>query len=242
MTLIFTHLMLVSYYHHACLDIMPISHTLFQWVNYQILNSTSWTVQIEFPSPFNQSLSSLNFLSLDLFIIDCLPGGVYTSVLMWSLIPIAFAVINQFICEVRVMHLKFKLARSNENEEEGDGSRNASASMFNGFGMDNFIDDEQKLKNRIKHVRNSHFFAFLVLIFTLLPPVLRKQFTMLDCFRYHDQTLLRIDTSIDCDSDQYHVFRVFDIMAILVYLTIPMYWMWLLFMNKAVLNPPAAEE
>jgi hypothetical protein len=79
-------------------------------------------------------------------------------------------------------------------------------------------------------------------VFTLLPPVARKQFVALDCFRLQDQMLLRVDTNVDCNSSGYQFFRSLDVLMILLYMYIPLHWIKLLYRQRSVLNPPSTDE
>jgi hypothetical protein len=48
---------------------------------------------------------------------------------------------------------------------------------------------------------------------------------------------VRIDTSVDCDSQDFRAFRVVDILFIAVYLSIPLIWLALLLAQRDILNP-----
>jgi hypothetical protein len=197
------------------------THTLHRlkskWVNYQIIDSISWTLAIEFPSPFSKFVDSLHFLSFDLYIIDCLPGGYLVSVLLWSLVPIALIIMNYFICEMRILHKTFDFT------------------------------NKQYFKHRLaqnlkKEIKNEHFSFVLLLMFTLLPPVVRRQFIALYCFDLQGEQYLKIDSSIDCNSSSYQLFVIFDVLGIIIYMSIPLIWATLLYRQRMVLNPPMTDE
>jgi hypothetical protein len=200
-----------------------------KWANYQILDSITFTLEVKFPSPLLQFLDSLHIISFDLFIIDCLPGGYITSVFLWTMIPIGISLFNLFLCQVRIWRLmrssEFKELRRLGNQKINDGG-----------------ESEMKLDTMKKKITNEHFGFFLLLIFTLLPPVVRRQFIALNCFNYNDHSLLRIDTSVDCKSPEYKLFRMFDIFVIILFMTLPLYWAFLLQLQKNILNPPATDE
>jgi hypothetical protein len=77
----------------------------------------------------------------------------------------------------------------------------------------------------------------LLLGYLVLPPVSLKQLQALDCVVIAGKSYLRIDTSIDCDSDAYAAFMLVDGLFITVYLSIPLVWMLLLYANRGRLNP-----
>ncbi len=53
-------------------------HTSMQvvWVSYQIIQSTSWNLNIQFPAPYSSLLRILAIFSLDFFNVDCFSGQV----------------------------------------------------------------------------------------------------------------------------------------------------------------------
>lgn len=77
----------------------------------------------------------------------------------------------------------------------------------------------------------------LLLGYLVLPPVSLKQFQALDCVTVAERCYLRIDTSIDCDSDQFKAFVLVDVIFIAVYLSIPLVWLVLLSKYRERLNP-----
>jgi hypothetical protein len=64
-----------------------------------------------------------------------------------------------------------------------------------------------------------------------------KQLQGLDCITVAQKRYLRIDTSIDCDSDEYHTFLVLDALLIVAYLTTPIVWLVVLVSHRRALNP-----
>jgi hypothetical protein len=80
----------------------------------------------------------------------------------------------------------------------------------------------------------------LLLGFLALPPVSLKLLQALDCVTVADKRYLRIDTSIDCDSAQFRLFTIVDVLFIFLYLSIPLVWLVLLALHRKRLNPASA--
>jgi len=69
-------------------------------------------------------------------------------------------------------------------------------------------------------------FAALFLSSLMLPPVSRKLLSSLNCvyFPHSNESLLSDDTSISCNSDSYARFKVFAVMILVIYLSVPLVW------------------
>jgi hypothetical protein len=80
-------------------------------------------------------------------------------------------------------------------------------------------------------------YQLLLLGYLVLPSVSLKQLQALDCVQVAGRSYLRIDTSIDCDSDEFKVFRVVDGLFIAAYLATPLVWLALLLAQRRGLNP-----
>jgi hypothetical protein len=79
------------------------------------------------------------------------------------------------------------------------------------------------------------------LSYLVLPPVAGKQLKALDCFTFSQtdgSSRLRLDTDIDCDSETHHLFVVIDSLLIVIYLSIPIIWLVLLYRQRDCLWPP----
>jgi len=74
------------------------------WANYQIVQSVSWSLDVSFPSPFKDMLSLLSFFSFDFLNPDCNfeESNHFTAVYLWTLAPIAFAVLLIVINSIRM--------------------------------------------------------------------------------------------------------------------------------------------
>jgi hypothetical protein len=88
-------------------------------------------------------------------------------------------------------------------------------------------------------IKVQHVWAFLLLTYVVLPPVAQKQLQSLDCIPfYHDgSSFLRVDTIINCRSDDYLGFRNIVITFICIYQTIPLLWFIVLYRKRKKLNP-----
>lgn len=87
-------------------------------------------------------------------------------------------------------------------------------------------------------LKAAHGTYWIVLSYLVVPPVSLKLFQTLDCVTIAEKRYLRIDTSINCDSESYKAFEVVDILLTLLYLSIPLTWLILLWRRRARLNPP----
>jgi nitrate reductase NapE component len=183
-------------------------------------------LEFSFPTPFTEYLNAIHIFSFDFFIIDCIPGGYLRSVLVWSIVPLALCLLNEIVCKLRVLYV---------SSSSSSSSSASSSAIHQG-------EEAMKQSETIKSIQNKHFSYFILLMFTLLPPVVRRQFVGLYCFNLEGMRYLKIDTSIDCDSSEYMAFMLFDILAICLYMAVPLYWALLLRRHIIILNPPATDE
>jgi len=72
---------------------------------YQITSSVAWTSETEFPQPFAKMLQVMSIFSLDFLDLSCVQNAsVFTTVIVWSLFPVAlevFCLILYFIRRAR---------------------------------------------------------------------------------------------------------------------------------------------
>jgi hypothetical protein len=59
---------------------------------------------------------------------------------------------------------------------------------------------------------------------------------------YDQRSYLRVDTKVDCESAQHELFVKFDLIVIVIYLTIPFIWILALYRVKGLLNPVGVVE
>jgi hypothetical protein len=183
------------------------------WVTFQIVMSTSWNLDIKYPSPFSELLGALSVLSLDFLALECFEGNVdnryFVTVYLWSAIPIILATMIILVMMARLIEVRYRMGYS------------------------------WRLSNQTTIVLNQHTWMLLLLSYLVLPPVAMKQLQSLDCIPFpHDHSAyLRSDTGIDCQSDEYEYFKSVVTFLIIVYQSIPIIWMVLLYRQRAALDP-----
>ena len=188
------------------------------WVTYQIVISCSWSLDIRYPFPFSHLLGLLSFFTLDFLAVECFQEGdvatrYFTTVYLWSAIPLLVGLCIVIIGALRVVMLGLLLKLQGLR----DGFRRRAQ----------------------QDVCNQHVWLLLLLSYLTLPPVAMKQFQSLDCIPFgHDgSSHLRVDTAIDCNSADYHRFRSICVCFIAVYQLVPVTWTWLLCCQRHELNP-----
>ena len=192
------------------------------WVTYQIVISCSWSLDIRYPFPFSHFLGLLSFFTLDFLAVECFQDDdvadrYFTTVYLWSAIPLMLA---SLIVVVGAARLAFLWALPESSNLRGS-----------------------KRKMR-EHLLNQHVWLLLLLSYMTLPPVAMKQFQSLDCipFGHDDSRYLRVDTAIDCNSDEYKRFRAICACFIVIYQLVPVVWMSLLFRQRHHLNPSPSTQ
>ena len=95
-----------------------------------------------------------------------------------------------------------------------------------------------------KRIVSQHTFALLLLTYFVLPPVSATLFEALDCdiLIHSEASFLRADTSIDCNSSKYAIFRVIVCLFLLLYQSLPIGWYVLLRRHRQFLDPPGWTE
>mmetsp|Transcript_39830 Transcript_39830/g.51340 ORF Transcript_39830/g.51340 Transcript_39830/m.51340 type:complete len:288 (-) Transcript_39830:384-1247(-) len=155
-------------------------------------------------------LSLLSVLSLDMLSLECFQtesdSRFYTTVYLWSFIPI---VVSFMIVIIGLIRLMFA------------------------FSIE-----------KVLSIINLHAWLLLLLSYLVLPPVTMKQLQGLDCipFKHNGSSYLRVDTSVDCNSDAYLVFKIIDILCFTIYQFIPVIWMLLLYRQRSTLHVPSGTE
>ena len=89
-----------------------------------------------------------------------------------------------------------------------------------------------------------HMFAFLATVSLFLPACSQAQFEALDCVTLaNDDRWLRKDTAVDCKSDSYRrTFRPIVIVLIMVFQSLPLIYIALLYSVRERLNPKMANK
>lgn len=222
------------------------------WVTYQILMSVSWNLDVKFPNPFDQMLGSMTIFSLDFLTLECLQHGnastrYFDLVYMWSSIPIVFLVIIMLTCFCRLAYSFLRQQQAStyyadeDDEDDEDDDDDETTEPKNG----NLVHHSYHKRKRSQIV-NQHFSMALLLTYLVLPAVANKQLQSLDCISFSKEgiSFLRIDSKINCYSSEYKTFRSVLFVFIIVYQSIPILWMFLLFLNRNSLdrNMPSHNE
>jgi len=182
---------------------------------YQIIQSVTLSMEVAYPKVFSVSLTWLNFLTLDTPGLECSGVGVYGRVYFASISPMVMAAITLVIAQIRIMQVKQqKLNMTNT-------------------------------KKGIDKINAQHAWFLLFLSYLVVPPVTGKQLKALDCFPFSatdGSQRLRLDTNIDCESDSHNQFIIVDCLLLLIYLSIPMIWLVLLYRQRDSLWPPGISD
>jgi hypothetical protein len=65
------------------------------WGTYQIVQSVTWSLDVEFPAPFTTMMGGLSVFSLDFLSLECAfqKSDMFVSVYLWSAAPVVVAVL-----------------------------------------------------------------------------------------------------------------------------------------------------
>ncbi len=163
-------------------------------------------------------LGLMSIFSLDFLALECFQEGVnnkyFTTVLLWCTMPILLA-----FCILAIGALRVAVKQLLE--------RNA-----------------QDTTAATSRIANQHAFFLLLLSYLILPPVSNKQLQALDCvpLDYNGMHILRSDSAIDCGSPKYLRFRAVVILFIMLYQSIPICWLLLLYRERRSLNPSTSNH
>jgi hypothetical protein len=160
------------------------------------------------------SIFSFDFLALDC--INVKFKAYYAKVYMWCLLPLVMAV-------VIVLFGVGRIRRRFTFEDLNKGWRSTSSTMASSYA---------------KRVINQHTWLLLLLSYLVLPAVTNKQLQVFDCIKLRSgERYLRIDTSINCQDEEYYKFRSVVIMFIALYQLIPITWFIILYKHREALMP-----
>jgi len=219
---------------------------------YQIIQSVTYSMEVEYPKIFSMSLKWLSFLALDLPGLECSGMSIYDRVYFASLSPMILAFIIVLIGKLRIIKLKndnkILQENNNNNNDENENVQNEKIRKAKNTPINK--KQKQKLsplqmKNEIDKINSFHAWSLLFLSYLVLPPVTGKQLKALDCFPFSNtdhRNLLRLDTSVDCDSIKHQYFEIIDSLLIIIYLSIPIIWLLLLYQNRHKLWPIGVYE
>jgi hypothetical protein len=170
----------------------------------------------QYPDPFGKVLAYMSFFSLDFLSIECFANAdaeqrYYQTVILYSVAPLLGALAIVASCGLRLCLTAVLNPRA--------GVKGANA------------------------IKSQHLWLFLLLTYVVLPPVAMKQLQALDCLEFpHDGSkLLRVDTSVDCNSAAYQSFKQTTLVFVAIYQLIPMVWLRLLWARKEQLNPKVSQ-
>ena len=207
------------------------------WSTYQVVQSVAWNLSVSFPAPFSNLIDFLSLFSFDFLSLECMwkDSDHFTSVLLWSIIPIILAAVNLLVCACRRVLLlmpRRDLAASTTYSSSW-GVKFATLLLDELKGQSGVLPSDE----RGKVLTRQHTFWLLMLSYLVLPPTTRKQFQSLDCEAVTDGSYLRVDTSVSCTSTRFKSFAVADGLFIFIYLSIPLLWLLMLCRNRERLNP-----
>jgi len=178
---------------------------------------------------------------MDFLSMDCLLASYYTGVYTASLFPAFLAAIVWVTYGLRVgmekaAVLAARVGRQSRRRSAALAKAKARDDVESDSDSDDDDDDDEGDSGSGEHaavlrrIRAEHMRAFLLLIYVFVPPVSQQQFVGLDCVVLADgQSYLRADTSVDCNSSGYKQFVVVDACLIVVYQSLPLLYILLLF-------------
>lgn len=176
---------------------------------FQIVQSVSYSIEVVFPSPFQDMLQSLSLFSVDVGGSSCWGLDLYDSVYLASTVPLFLgAIITLVLCG------RLPAARNDDSRRK---------------------------------IQAQHSWLLLLLSFLVLPPVSLVQLRALDCIHLEPSpgltySVIRSDTSMDCESASHQDFVAADSVLIALYLLAPVVWLGLLLRHKHHLNPSGVAD
>jgi hypothetical protein len=199
------------------------------WSTYQIVNTIAWNLAVTFPEPFAGLLRALSFFQLDFLSLDCLRSGTnfFDRVYAVTFVPVVVAAAIAATYAARSSYAKGHAAarvwrwaarqRSMLSRwlahlaglPSGAPSAAAAAAFLP------VASPEQ-----LEAIDNQHATAFLLLSYLVLPTCSLIQFEGLNCRTLgatSGASFLRVDSSVDCHSKSYALFRAADCFFIFVY-------------------------
>ena len=182
------------------------------WSTYQIVQSITWNIEIALPKPFSTMENFLSLFSFDFLSPDCLTGGSShsKSVYIWTALPVVLTVLNWVL---------YKLRRVLRNAEIGAPGGNVQAQILQATSR--------------RNLKRTHIYWFLMGTYLCVPSVTRAQFQAIDCLKLPGAgRYLRVDTSVNCETDAFTQFAVLDSIFLVVYISIPILWLSLLWRKR----------
>jgi hypothetical protein len=96
--------------------------------------------------------------------------------------------------------------------------------------------------HQVESMKNKHISAILLVSYMVLPPVLSQLLQVFDCIKISQHYYLRSDTAVSCESDEYLSFRNVVIVFFMMYQSIPLTLLLLLYNKRTSLNPPTSNH
>jgi hypothetical protein len=169
-------------------------------------------------------LAMMSLFSFDILPLECFDlkfKAYYINVYLWCVLPLMVGLVIVFCGLLRLL-IKFPL-------------HDLKIVVLSLEGRDNHLFPMSK---HIFAVINQHTWLLLLLSYLVLPAVTNKQLQVFDCIKLRSgERYLRVDTSINCQDQEYYEFRSVVIMFIALYQLIPITWFLILYRNKAALVP-----
>lgn len=179
------------------------------------------------------SVFSLDFLALECLDLPLYIHPYYLQVYLWCILPIVVAIIIVMRAASKILSTDYcsivwtQWRGGGRIASEEDSSHSSSVSVR-----------RNETISLVKSIVSQHSWLLLFLSYIVLPVVSNKQLQIFDCIELEsDKTYLRVDTSIDCRSEEYYSFRTAVSAFIVVYQLIPIIWMVLLYQNIEALTP-----
>jgi hypothetical protein len=220
------------------------------WGSYQIIESVSWSLDVVFPYPYSRLVSILSVFSFDFVPIDCILGNRsnhFAYVYIWSTGPFVIIVIilASYLFQKSKLYAQRRLQINNNNDNKANSNfdSNSNSNDSNIKKKKNHhnaareqIDEDIFNRRKVKLLR-IHSYIALLFSFVILPPVSRVQFQALDCVTVAHRQYLRVDTSVSCQSANYKAFRIVDLILIVIYLSMPLFWVTILYQLRHHIDP-----
>jgi len=183
------------------------------YVTFQIVCSSSFTLDVKFPNVFSDYLEFLDVVTFDMFgtlNLGCMKLAIPTYlayILISSLVPIALVAVVWAVYGLRLAFAKRLTRRQRED------------------------------------ILSQHMGMMWTITYLVLPTVSQIQFRGLNCVRVSGKMYLRVDTSIECSTTgAYPMLLAFTLPLIFLYQSIPIVWAYLLYTNRERLNPPMEDK
>lgn len=181
-------------------------------------------------------MRALSFLTFDFLTLECLSHGgsntstYYATVYLWCLVPLGIVGIIIVIGMIR--YQIYAASVNNEflshlltNMSMFSSSTSSSRRRRNGDGLYTPHD-----------IINQHVWFFTLFTYLVLPQVASKQLQVFDCVQLTSIKVLRYNTAISCNNEEYHQFSAIVIFFIIIYQLVPIIWFILLYRKRDQLN------